>query len=227
MDAGGVSHGFLYNTVFETWTSLDDPSAGSGSGQGTATERISGTRIVGAYYDTDNVLHGFLYDTSVNNWTTLDAPLAGSGGTIAYNISATNIVGIYVDNNNVNHGFLLSGTNWTTLDDPLAGSGSNQGTYAGGIEGANIVGLYLDANGVSHGFLATPIPQLAITQSSSALTVTWPYWNNLLTGWSLQQSPDLSTINWTPGGSPSSDGTNNFITFTPAAGNLFFRLSQQ
>jgi hypothetical protein len=225
-DASGINHGFLYNLVAKAWTSLNNPLAGSGSGQGTLAERISGTNIVGVYRDSSGKDHGFLYNLVANTWTTLNAPLAGSGGTIAFNISGTNIVGIYINSSGNNHGFLLSGTNWTTLNDPLAGSASGQGTYALGIEGATIVGLYIDKTGVSHGFLATPKPQLAITLSGNALTVSWPYWNNLLTGWTLQQSPDLSTTNWTPsGGSVSNDGTNNFFTITPSAGNSFFRLN--
>jgi hypothetical protein len=73
---------------------------------------------------------------------------------------------------------------------------------------------------------------LETTLSGAALRVSWPYWNNTLTVWTLQQNPDLTTTNWTQaqvGGWPviSNDGTNNFITITPSPGNLFFRLSQQ
>ncbi len=52
-DSDGVSHtasayngSFLYNST-TNWTTLDDPSAGSGSGQGTVPFDISGTIIVG------------------------------------------------------------------------------------------------------------------------------------------------------------------------------------
>jgi hypothetical protein len=231
-DASGVTHGFLYNTVTKTWTPLNDPLAGSSSGQGTYAGRISGTNIVGSYYSASGGAHGFLYDISASTWTTLNAPGAGGGGTQAYNISGTNIVGVYWGANGVYHGFLHSGTNWTTnwttVDDRLGGSGSGQGTYALGIEGDTVVGIYIDGNGIYHGFLATPRPQLATTLSSNALTISWPYWNNALTGWSLQQNPDLTTTNWKPsGGTVSNDGTNNYYLITPSPGNLFFRLSQQ
>jgi hypothetical protein len=69
-----------------------------------------------------------------------------------------------------------------------------------------------------------PSPQLAITRSGNSLKISWPYPS---TGWTLQQIPDLSTTNWTPSGGISNDGTNNFITITPAAGDLLFHLSQQ
>jgi serpin B len=69
-----------------------------------------------------------------------------------------------------------------------------------------------------------PIPQLAITQSGNSLKIAWPFPS---TPWTLRQNPDLTTTNWTPTGGISNDGTNNFITITPSAGNLFFRLNQQ
>lgn len=226
LDANGINHGFLYNLVAKTWTPLNNPLAGSGSGQGTFAERISGSNIVGGYTDSSGTKHGFLYNLVANTWTPLNAPLAGPDATIAFDISGTNIVGVYVDSSGNQHGFLLSGTKWTTLDDPLAGSGSGQGTYALGIDGASIVGLYIDSSNAYHGFLATPRPQLVTTLSGSALKVFWPYWNNPLTGWSLQQNTDLTTTNWAPSAGISNDGTNNFLTVTAPVGNLFFRLKQ-
>jgi hypothetical protein len=155
-------------------------------------------------------------------FTTLDAP--ASQGTWVDGISGTNIVGDYRDGSGNTHGFLYNGRTWTTLDDPFGA----KGTLAQGISGANIVGGYYASDGGGHGFLATPIPKLATTFSGNALTVFWPYWNNALTGWTLQQNADITTTNWTPsGGAVSNDGTNNFITITPSPGNLFFRLSQQ
>ena len=227
-DAGGVDHGFLYNTAAQTWTPMDAPLAGSDSGEGTSAERISGTNIVGTYIDSGDIYHGFLYNMVTKKWTTLNAPLADYG-TIAFNVSGDNIVGLYIDSSGIYHGFLYNGGAWTTLDNPLAGSGSGQGTYAFGIEGAAIVGTYIDSNGIYHGFLATPLPQLQTALSGAALTVSWPYWNNSLTGWTLQQNPDLTPANWTqtPTSVISNDGTNNFITIIPATGNSFFRLSQQ
>jgi hypothetical protein len=229
-DTSGISHGFLYDLVANTWTPLNAPLAGSSSGQGTFAERISGTNIVGDYVDSSGNQHGFLYDMVANQWTTLNAPGADGGGTIAFDISGNNIVGIYADNSSGSfHGFLYNRGTWSTLDDPLAAFGSGLGTYALGIEGATIVGFYYDSNGDYHGYLATPIPQLETTLSGAALTVSWPYWNNPSTGWILQQNADVTTTNWmpTPTSGISYDGTNNFMSITPSAGNLFFRLSQQ
>ena len=68
-----------------------------------------------------------------------------------------------------------------------------------------------------------PTPQLTAMRSGNSLTLSWPY---SMTNWAVEQNPDLTTTNWTAvSGSISDDGTNNFITITPAAGSLFFRLS--
>jgi hypothetical protein len=56
----------------------------------------------------------------------------------------------------------------------------------------------------------------------TTIKVLWPYPS---TSWTLQQNPDLTTASWSASGGISNDGTNNFITITSPAGNLFFRLS--
>lgn len=179
------------------------------------------------YFDGTGTIHSFVYNGIT--WTNLDVPGAGSGpgqGTFAYSISQSNIVGNFVDSAGVNHGFLFDGATWTTLDAPQASSGAGLGTVPQHIVGAVIVGSYDDSSDVRHGFIATPLPQLATTLSSNALTVSWPYWNNSLTGWILQQNLDLTTTNWTPVSSESitTDGTNNCFSVTPTNGDLFFRL---
>ena len=68
----------------------------------------------------------------------------------------------------------------------------------------------------------TGAPTLTISQSGNTIKVLWPYPS---TGWTLQQNSDLNTANWTPSGSVSNDGVNNFITITSPMGNLFFRLN--
>ena len=65
-------------------------------------------------------------------------------------------------------------------------------------------------------------PTLYISHSGSTVTV---YWQN--TGsWTLQQSLDLATSNWSDNISwTTSNGTNSLIINNPS-GNLFFRLKQ-
>lgn len=113
------------------------------------------------------------------------------------------------------------------MDDPSAsGALPLFGTFVYGISGDNVVGTYVNGTGAYRGFLATPIPQLAIAQSGNGLNISWPY--DPLASWTLQQNPDLTTTTWTPsGGIVTNDGMNNFVTITPSAGNLFYRLSQQ
>jgi hypothetical protein len=225
IDASGNTHGFLYNG--SAWTSLDDPAAESGSSGGTYAFDISGANVVGNYVDAGGQTRGFLYNNVSGVWTTLNEPLQ-EFGTSPSGISGTNIVGDYWDRNDNVHGFLQSGTSWTTFDNPLAPVGHSPagGTFLRGIEGTRLVGDYY-VNGNAHGFLVTPIPQLAITQSSTNLNLSWPY--DPLISWTLQQNANLTTTNWTPAPAAtlSNDGTNNFITITPTTGSLFFRLSQQ
>jgi hypothetical protein len=156
-----------------TYETLDDPLAASGSGWGTFAFGISGSQIVGSYFDNyDEGIHGFLYNGSI--YSPLDNPNSGYG-TIATGISGGNIVGWYVDGGNGPHGFLYTNGNYTTLDDPNAAFDGNfypapppggyglllfssevdgyGGTIASGIDGGNIVGWYTDANGFIHGFL--------------------------------------------------------------------------
>jgi hypothetical protein len=64
-------------------------------------------------------------------------------------------------------------------------------------------------------------PALTITQGGNGVKISWAY---PATGWTLQQNSDLATANWYTSGGISNDGTNNFITITPSAGKLFFRL---
>jgi hypothetical protein len=64
-------------------------------------------------------------------------------------------------------------------------------------------------------------PTLTITKSGNSVIVSWPYPSY---GWTLQQSPDLTTAIWSTSSGISNDGTHNFITITPPTGNLFFRL---
>lgn len=72
--------------------------------------------------------------------------------------------------------------------------------------------------------LPTPAarPELAITHSGSAVTV---YWQDV-SSWTLQQNGDLSAASgWSTGGGMTTTNGTNYLTITPPAGNMFFRLS--
>jgi probable HAF family extracellular repeat protein len=135
------------------FTNFDDPSAGSGPGQGIEVGGINDRgQIVGATVVNLTITHGFLL--SHGQFTTIDDPNAVLG-TGASDINASGqIVGLYFDANNVSHGYLLSHGQFTTIDDPNAGTGPGQGTEVQGINASGqMVGTYVDAGSVEHGFL--------------------------------------------------------------------------
>jgi len=154
-DANSVHHGYLLRGG--EYTTIDDPNAATGPGQGTVALGINDSgSILGAYLGANVVLHGYLL--SGGQFTTIDDPNAGTGpgqGTFAGTSNDSgSIVGMYVDSSHVQHGFLLRGGQFTTINDPNAGTGPGQGTSAQGINAAGvIVGYYFDANSVQHGFL--------------------------------------------------------------------------
>jgi probable HAF family extracellular repeat protein len=82
-DSQGVNHGFL--DVNGTFTTLDDPNAGTAKGQGTFAQDINDAgQIVGYYVDSSGNAHGFLYVDGA--WTNFDDPSA-VGSTFATGIS--------------------------------------------------------------------------------------------------------------------------------------------
>ncbi len=98
---------------------LNDPSASSG----TTANGISGSNIVGYYYD-GSISNGFLYNTTTNAYTTLNDPLA-TGGVFANGIDGSNVVGFYLDGTG-RHGFLYNMTTnaYTALNDRVGASTS-------------------------------------------------------------------------------------------------------
>ncbi len=68
-------------------------------------------------------------------------------------------------------------------------------------------------------------PTLNITRQGNDIQVAWP---SDSPGWSLQQTPDLTKMNWLPSGYEgwpvADDGTNKSLTLPLPTGGLFFRL---
>lgn len=108
------------------------------------------------------------------------------------------------------------------------GSGTNEFANAMALDSSGRAVVAGDAGGVFG--VARLLPEAApvslkisLTSTNTAL-VSWPYPS---AGWNLQQTGNLQTANWvTPPGTIGNDGTNNFMTITLPAGNLFFRLAQ-
>ena len=139
--SSGVNpNSFLYNG--SSFTTLSDPNASFG----TTAHGISGSTIVGYYFDYNGYANGFIYDGT--NYTTLNAPSAVNG-TYVTGVDGNNIVGYYKDSLSNFEGFLYNGGSWATLNDPNA----VYGTYITGISGTNIVGRYYDSNDKMNGFI--------------------------------------------------------------------------
>jgi len=161
-------HGFIYNILTSTYTTLDDPLGVDG----TYALGISGNNIVGYYVDGSSYLHGFLYNGTT--YTTLDDPFASefnnpsygaNGGTFASGISGNNIVGYYEDDSGEDHGFVTTFYPQPTplLDDPLSGVGLHSEAF--GIDGNNVVGDYESGTGpyLADGYIAS----LSVPEPSS------------------------------------------------------------
>lgn len=124
-------HGFLYNNVSRSFTTLDDPLAGP---LGTVATAISGTNIAGYYHDTNGVVYGFVYDGT--NYTTVSGT-AQTGGPTLYGISGGTFVGCSMDGNTYDGVYGTLGGSLTTLNDPLGTINCMEG-----IEGSKMVGWY-------------------------------------------------------------------------------------
>jgi uncharacterized membrane protein len=152
IDSDNRTHGFvLHRGIFST---IDDPTAGLGSGRGTQPDGINDSGdVVGDYAADDFSIHGFLLHAGA--YTTIDAPHAVLGhyvGTHAFGINRQGDIVLFTDppNNQIARGFLLHDGHFTELHDPQG----PMGTVPSGINAAGvIVGLSVDNNNVMHGMI--------------------------------------------------------------------------
>jgi hypothetical protein len=150
VDSNSVLHSFTRSSR-GVFTAIDDPSAGTASGQGTAASSINDVGVVsGSYTDSGFVSHGFLEGNGA--FTTIDVPgagtAAGQGTSIGNTTNAGVITGTYTDSANVEHDFVDDHGRLTTFNVPgftLIDMTSNNGhVTAGASFGTDLVG---------HGFL--------------------------------------------------------------------------
>src|SRR5215469_7323723 len=158
MDANGVNHGFMRNPN-GTFVTIDEPNAGTGSGQGTQAFGINhaGT-VVGSYFDSNGASHGFTFSVG-GGFLSFDAKQAGTAvgqGTypLAINMSEK-ISGVYIDGGGVLHGFVRSRSGAITGFDP-AGSVKTSGDTLGIDAAGAISGYYYDSKNEVHGFRRNP-----------------------------------------------------------------------
>jgi len=151
-------------------TAINDPNAGSGSGQGTLADSINNNGVIaGNYWDASGVTHGFVLATD-GTFTTFDdadagtASGQGTGG--AYGINSSGVIAAnYIDSYGAYHGLVrASDGTITNFDPPDAGVSAGQGTYPQGINSAgDISGYYIDGFGVYHGFVRSHMKGNTIT----------------------------------------------------------------
>lgn len=99
-----MNHGFV-RTADGTISNIDDPSAGTASGQGTVAFVVNTAGVIAGYYiDSSKVQHGFVLAVN-GTFTTIDPP--GTISTFADGINtAGDVCGYYIDASRVSHGFL-------------------------------------------------------------------------------------------------------------------------
>ena len=141
---GGTGSGMSFVFNGSNWTFFNSPFGNASSAEG-----ISGSKIVGTYFNNGMYLRGG-YIKENDNWTLLN--VAGARETIPRDVDGNIIIGEFRvgDWNDGTRSFLFDGTEWTYLDAPSAKS-----TFAFGIDGNTIVGSYNDTSDVSHGFILT------------------------------------------------------------------------
>lgn len=142
-------HGAMLKCVGSTYTPPFDTVLGR---SGPFVDGVSGSSIVGCYYDGDiDKMYGFVYDGSTV--TTLNVPGAVPGrdcGTCVSGVSGNTVTGTYQDSAKKSHGFVYDGSTYTILDHPEA---SSLGTFATDISGGKIIGGYYTPSGESCGFV--------------------------------------------------------------------------
>jgi hypothetical protein len=93
---------------YTTFTILNDPDAGQGSGQGTFAEDINlEGEVAGSYIDANGVSHGFVTSPPYTTFASFDptgSVAAFLPAALGLNVEGA-VTGLWVDSNGVFHGF--------------------------------------------------------------------------------------------------------------------------
>ena len=158
-DSAGVTHGYTYNIGAKTFsTNINDPNAGTMTGQGTTTAAINNSgEIAGFYVDSAGVFHGFV-DIG-GTFMTIDAAGAMDTSLLGLN-NLGEAVGFDIDANMHMHGIVcsVSGLTCQQVDDPF---GIGTTTFNGVNDLGQIVGFYVNGADNTIGLLADPVPEPA------------------------------------------------------------------
>ena len=158
-DSAGVTHGYTYNIGAKTFsTNINDPNAGTMTGQGTTAAAINNSgEIAGFYVDSAGVFHGFV-DIG-GTFMTIDAADAMDTSLLGLN-NLGEAVGFDIDANMHMHGIVcsVSGLTCQQVDDPF---GIGTTTFNGVNDLGQIVGFYVNNGDNTIGLLADPVPEPA------------------------------------------------------------------
>ncbi len=157
-DSSNVIHGYVTAPPYRTFTTLNEPDAGTSANQGTFATSINlEGEIAGNYTDASGVSHGFVTAPPYTTYTSFDP--TGSVFTLTAAVLGIDVegalTGTYFDASGVLHGYLraANGT-MTEYNVTGAGTGSGQGTESSGINDLGVImGPYIDSNGVLHGYV--------------------------------------------------------------------------
>jgi hypothetical protein len=146
-----IGHGFIDRDG--NFTTINDPKAGTASGQGTSVGFINDFgQVTGSYIDSNGNTVAFA--GPLGRFTTVNDPLAPPFSTFTAAINDAGVVaGEYLDANETFHGFTEVHGVFTPVEDPAG----TEGTNVAGISNLGvIIGFYADSSGNLHGFELSP-----------------------------------------------------------------------
>ena len=156
-DAAGVTHGYTYDIGAKTFSpNINDPNAGTGTGQGTTAAAINNSgQIAGFYVDAAGNMNGFFDNAGM--FTTIDAPGAMDTALLGLN-DLGEAVGVQTLASGAMDGIVCNVFSdvCQAFDDP---NGIGTTTFNGVNDLGQIVGFYVNGLDNTIGLLATPTPE--------------------------------------------------------------------
>ena len=146
-----MQHGFIDRDG--RFTTINDPNAGTASGQGTNVGYINDLgQVTGSYTESNGNTVAFA--GPLGRLSTVSDPLAPAFSTLTAAINDAGVVaGEYFDTSGVVHGFTERRGVFTPVEDPAG----TEGTDLTGISNLGVVvGFYIDSSGNTHGFELSP-----------------------------------------------------------------------
>jgi uncharacterized membrane protein len=146
-----VQHGFLDRDG--RFTTINNPNAGTASGQGTNVGYVNDLgQVVGSYTESNNNTVAFAGPPG--RFAPVSDPLAPAFSTLTAAINDAGVVaGEWFDAGGESHGFTELRGVYTPVEDPAG----TEGTRPTGISNLGVVvGFYTDSSGNLHGFERSP-----------------------------------------------------------------------